>query len=93
MKFYYNDQGQVKMRSDKPIETSLNELDYTPSQEEKELLKENYILSIENGVVKFEKSSSIKQADSEAIKQTLKDKAEKGKLTLEDLNIFVKDFL
>lgn len=81
------------MRSDKPIETSLTELDYMPTTEEKALMDENYILSVRGGVLKFEKPPRVKLADTEATKQALKSKAEGGKLTLEDLNVFVKDFL
>lgn len=62
MKFYYKD-GIVKFISEGKVDTTLEVLEYTPTKEEQELIKQNYLLSIKDNKLVFDKPKYIIDAE------------------------------
>jgi len=90
---YYNNSGLVKMISEKKVKTSLKSLKHNFTSDETDKLDKKYIITIRDKKLNFEKPIHIKKTETETLKAELKAKAEDGSITLEDITVFIKNFL
>lgn len=66
MKFYYSDNGNVKMYSNGIIQydpSKLSVIDITPTQNELDKINQNYIILIKDGKLSFEENIDKKKKD------------------------------
>jgi len=89
MYFYYNNQGEVKMISEKRTECSLNELKKTVTAEEKERISLNHPMKVVDENISFELPARVKEEVNEAVEKLREKKLRGEKITSEDLAEFI----
>jgi hypothetical protein len=92
---YYNKKGLVKMRSEKKLKKAgtLIEKKIALKKLEKEKLAKNYITTIVNDELKFEKPPRLKRREAKGEKRALREKAKAGTLNMEDVTQFIINYI
>ena len=90
--FFYHKDGAVKYTSEGQIASDLDYYEHTPSQDLQEKMDMKYQLKVNNGIEAI-KTDRVTATELEDKKAALKAKAASGKLTMEDISTFIRDYL
>ena len=81
------------MISEGEIETQFDFVKITPNQDEAEKIALNHFIKVDGKKLVFEKSPQVKRSEVEMLKEGLRQKADAGQITSEDLNTLIKSIL